>query len=99
MATQRLYVVHGMGSDAVGLVGQITAPIARARGNILDLRQDVLHGLFTIYLVVDLTGSQLTAKKLQTLIDQIGAQTGLQLTASPYRPVARRPERKNLLMI
>ena len=76
MATQRLYVVHGMGSGAVGLVGQITAPIARARGNILDLRQDVLHGLFTIYLVVDLSGSQLTAKKLQTLIDQIGQQTG-----------------------
>ena len=78
---------------------QITAPIARAKGNIVDLRQDVLHGLFTIYMVVDLSGSQLTAKKLQTLIDQIGEQTGLELTASPYRPVARRPDKKNLLMI
>lgn len=99
MATQRLYVVHGMGSDAVGLVGQIAAPIARAKGNILDLRQDVLHGLFTIYMVVDLTGSHLTAKKLQTLIEQIGEQTGLELAATPYRPVARRPDKKNLLMI
>ena len=98
MATQRLYVVHGMGSDAVGLVGHIAAPIARAKGNILDLRQDVLHGLFTIYMVVDLTGSQLTAKKLQTLVDQIGEQTGLELTASPYRPDRPRQDELQFLL-
>ncbi|MEJ2053763.1 MAG: ACT domain-containing protein, partial [Calditrichaceae bacterium] len=59
MSRQRLYIVHGMGNDAVGLVGGITEPIASAGGNIVDLRQDVLHGLFTIYLVVDLTDCEI----------------------------------------
>jgi hypothetical protein len=44
MARQRLYVVWGTGPDAVGLVGRITNPVAAAGGNIVDFRQDVLHG-------------------------------------------------------
>lgn len=49
-----LYIVYGIGPDSVGLIGGITSPIARVGGNIVDMRQDVLHGLFTIFLVVDL---------------------------------------------
>ena len=49
-----LYIVYGIGADSVGLVGAITSPISQVKGNIVDMRQDVMHGLFTIYLVVDL---------------------------------------------
>ena len=99
MANQRLFVVHGMGNDAVGLVGRITAPIARVDGNILDLRQDVLHGLFTIYMVVDLTQSQLQADQLRSMVEDISRDTGLKIAVDPFAPVASGPEKKNLLMI
>ena len=99
MTQQRLFVVHGMGSDAVGLVGRITAPIAQAKGNIQDLRQDVLHGLFTIYMVVDLTRSRLEPEGFLRMIDEISEDTGLRITAQRYSPVPRRPEKQNLLMI
>ena len=59
MSRKNFYIIHGMGNDTVGLVGNITTPIAAKGGNIVDLRQDVLHGLFTIYLVVDLADSEL----------------------------------------
>lgn len=99
MTPQRLYVIHGMGRDEVGLVGRITAPIAQAGGNIQDLRQDVLHGLFTIYMVVDLAESRLDADGLQRMIQQIAADTGLRLTAEQYSPVPRSPDKQSLLMI
>jgi phosphoserine phosphatase len=99
MTQRRFYVVHGMGSDEVGLVGRITQPIAQAGGNIQDLRQDVLHGLFTIYMVVDLTDCELNPDQLRNLMKQVGDETGLQITVEPYSPVPRRPEKQNLLMI
>jgi phosphoserine phosphatase len=88
-----------MGPDEVGLVGRITTPIAQAKGNIQDLRQDVLHGLFTIYLVVDLTDSSLDRPGLEGMVRQIGDETGLRLTVEQYTPVSRRPDKQSLLMI
>ncbi len=99
MTRERLYIVHGMGRDAVGLVGRIAAAIASARGNIVDLRQDVLHGLFTVYLVVDLSGSDLRIEGLQVLVGRLGEDTGLAFSVDAYHPVARSPEKKNLLVI
>ena len=99
MTRQRLYVVQGMGRDEVGLVGRITAPIAQAKGNIQDLRQDVLHGLFTIYLVADLAESSLAQQGFQDMVQQIGDDTGLRLTVEKYSPVSRQPDKQSLLMI
>ena len=91
MNNQQLYIVHGMGSDAVGLVGGITAPIAAAGGNIIDLRQDVLHGLFTIYMVVDLSDGQLEPFALQTILAEISEDTGLSMTIDQYTPSCPSP--------
>lgn len=99
MSRQRLYIVHGMGNDAVGLVGSITTPIASAGGNIIDLRQDVLHGLFTIYMVVDLADCELRFDAFKDIIKSIAEDTGLTLSVDTYHPVARNPEKKNLLII
>ncbi len=99
MTQRRFYVVHGMGRDDVGLVGQITTAIAEANGNIQDLRQDVLHGLFTVYMVVDLANSRLDPEDFPAMIQQISGNTGLRITAEPYMPVPRRPDKQNLLMI
>lgn len=99
MAHERLYIVHGTGPDSVGLVGNITQVVAHQNGNIVDLRQDVLHGLFIIYMVVDLSDSPLHLDTFTTLIQQLGEDTGLELSVKNYSPVARNPEKKNMLVI
>ncbi|MFH0954179.1 MAG: ACT domain-containing protein [Verrucomicrobiota bacterium] len=99
MTRERLYIVHGMGSDAVGLVGRIATAIAEAGGNIVDLRQDVLHGLFTLYMVVDLSGSDLRIEGLQSIVNVLAEDTGLKFSVDKYVPVARSPEKKNILVI
>ena len=97
--SQNLYIVFGTGPDAVGLVEKVTAPVAAIQGNIVDLRQDVLHGLFTLFMVVDLTRATLPAEGVAALVARISEETGLDLAVDRYQPVARGTERRNLLMI
>jgi phosphoserine phosphatase len=99
MTTERLFVIFGAGHDGVGLVGKITTPLAAAGGNIVDLRQDVLHGLFTIYLVVDFQSARVDLEQCRRLAASIAESTALTLTAERFQPVAREPEKKNLLCI
>ncbi|MBU1692945.1 MAG: hypothetical protein KJ726_00240 [Verrucomicrobia bacterium] len=99
MTRERLYIIHGMGRDAVGLVGRIATPVAEAGGNIVDLRQDVLHGLFTLYMVVDLSASRLRIEALQSMVNDLAEDTGLKFSVDKYVPMARSPEKKNILVI
>jgi len=96
---QKLYIIYGIGNDTVGLVGKITSSIAGINGNIIDLRQDVMHGLFTIFLVVDLGASTIQPEELKKLIDDISNQTGLRLSMDKYLPYPRSSEIRNLLLI
>lgn len=99
MTRQRLYVVYGKGCDAVGLVGSITTPVSEAGGNVVDLRQDVLHGLFTILLVVDLAETTMRIDDFTDMVKQIGEETGLELTVDKYNPTPRDPDKENILLI
>lgn len=99
MTKQRLYMVHGMGSNEVGLLGKITTAISSIGGNIYDLKQDVMHGLFTIHLVVDLTDCDIRINKFKNLIRDIAEDTGLELSVNTYYPKTRSTERKYILMI
>ncbi|HPE44906.1 MAG TPA: ACT domain-containing protein, partial [Deltaproteobacteria bacterium] len=93
-----LYIIYGIGADSVGLVGGITSPIAAVRGNIVDMRQDVLHGLFTIYLVVDLGEATVPVKEFRAIVDRISAETGVKLSIERYTPTPRGVEKKNMLV-
>lgn len=99
MARERLFIVHGTGPDRVGLVGSITTPMARAGGNIVDLRQDVLHGLFTIFMVVDLSRTELRVAELTKMVKDIAEDTGLDLRVDTYTPVARQSRRTTMLLV
>ncbi len=99
MTNRRLFMVHGTGRDSVGLVGNITAPIAQVGGSVVDLRQDVLHGLFTIFLVVDLTDSSVDQTAFSELISRIAERTGLRLAVEKYTPIPRNPDKRNMLMV
>lgn len=93
------YILFGTGPDAVGLVQQIATPIAALGGNVIDLRQDVLHGLFTLFLVLDFSDSPAGEAEIADMVARIGEQTGLDLRLDRFQPVARGPERTNLLLI
>lgn len=95
----KLYIVHGIGNDAVGLVGTITTSIAQANGNIVDLRQDVMHGLFSIYLVVDLSASTLTVEAFQKVLRKISEETALKISMDKFTPIPRSAEKTAMLLV
>ena len=97
--TEKLFIISGTGPDAVGLVQQITTPIAAIDGNIIDLRQDVLHGLFTVFLVVDFHRAEKPRDEIDRLVADIAERTGLDLRLDKYQPLARSAEKENLLLI
>ncbi len=99
MTGERLFVIYGAGNDGIGLVGKITTPLAEAGGNIVDLRQDVLHGLFTIYLVVDFAAAGVDLEKCRALTASIAESASLTLSADRFAPVPRSAEKTNLLCI
>ena len=96
---EKLYIIFGTGTDSVGLVQKITTPISTVNGNIIDLRQDVLHGLFTVFLVVDLSAASVSMEEVQQLVKSISEETGLDLAMERYQPIARSAEKRNMLMI
>lgn len=95
----RLHIVYGAGPDSVGLVGRIATPIAQAGGNIVNLRQDVLHGLFTVFLVVDPGTGGLTGEALRRLVAEIGEATELELRVGDHVPAAASTGRCNILLV
>ncbi len=99
MAQSKLYLIHGLGSDSIGLVEKITSPIAASKGNIVDLRQDVMHGLFIINIVADLAEAKISIDDFRKMIEKISDDTGLTLFIDPYRPVPRDPGKNNILFI
>lgn len=96
---EKLYVVYGAGPDSVGLVERITASVAEVGGNIIDLRQDVLHGLFTVSLVVDMGAGTLRLEQFRERMREVSEDTGLDLHTDKYVPAARGVETRKLLLV
>ncbi len=99
MARESLYIIHGTGPDRVGLVGAIAKPIADAGGNIVDVRQDVLHGLFTVFVVVDLAVCELRVAELEEMVRQISEDTELTLKVDDFVPIPRSLNKQSMLMV
>lgn len=99
MEDSRLYIVQGRGDDAVGLVGTLANRVSQVGGNIVDLRQDVLHGLFTLYMVVDLGGSDVRIDDFKTLVAALSEDTGLTLEVDRYFPRPRPLDKRNILLV
>ncbi len=99
MKKERLYAIHGRGNDAVGLVGGLTGPLGQAGANIVDLRQDVLHGLYVIHLVVDTAGTELRLEQLEQLVRHLAEDTGLSLWVEKFHPAPADLDRRHLLVI
>ena len=99
MKNQRLCIIHGIGRDDVGLVDRITSPIAGENGNIIDLKQDVFNGLFTVFMVVDMSGSALSSEGTEALVARIQETTGLTLCVEKYTSTPRNPDKKNFLVV
>lgn len=99
--SREIYVVCGMGRDVTGLVSLVTAIISDTNGNIIDMEEDVFHGLFSIFLTVDLTGAKISGAQFVAKMQAVAHQSGLQIIAEKqqFTPRLRSKRMMRLLLI
>ena len=53
-------IVTVIGEDRVGIIAAVSAILAEAQANIMDISQTVMQDIFTMMMMVDLTGMSTT---------------------------------------
>lgn len=78
---QNRIIVTVVGEDRVGIIAEITTVLAQNNINILDIRQTIMQGFFTMILIADMSSAKINLIDLQKELDQIAEKLNLKITA------------------
>ena len=81
---ENIVVVTVLGRDRPGLVANITKKLAKEGGNIVDIEQSVIRGLFSMFMLVDLENSKKTGKEINKTLSSLGKKLSVNITTTPY---------------
>ena len=73
-------VITVVGKDRVGIIAGISTCLAECNVNILDLSQTIMQDVFTMIMLVDITGSCVNFTELSDKLSAIGQKLGLSVT-------------------
>lgn len=76
-------IISSFGRDVIGLVGLLSSMIAESGGNIVDIVENVTHGYFNIFFVVDLQKLKIPYDQMVERLHSTANQTGLHLVIEP----------------
>lgn len=79
MASAKKAVVTVLGFDRKGIIARVSHVLFERDINILDISQTILDGLFNMVMVVDLSAPTCTFDVLQSDLNALGAELGLQI--------------------
>ncbi|MCI1665666.1 MAG: ACT domain-containing protein [Atopobiaceae bacterium] len=69
-----------LGSDRSGIVAAVTTLLAKHEVNVLDISQTILQGIFTMTMLVDLSGSDVAFADLHEQVEDLSHELGVQVT-------------------
>jgi ACT domain-containing protein len=72
-------IITIIGSDRVGIIAGISAVLAQAQVNILDISQSVIREFFTMIMMVDLAGSPLSFHALRERLTHKGEELSVRV--------------------
>jgi ACT domain-containing protein len=70
-------IVTVIGTDRVGIIAAISAVLAEANVNILDITQTTMQGVFTMIMLVDISQAAVNFEQLASKLKAKGEQLGL----------------------
>ncbi len=76
---KQIMSLSAIGLDSPGLVSKITGRVLGLGGNILDVEENCRRGLFSIFLVIDFTGSRRDPEEIRGSLKRIEEETGLKV--------------------
>ncbi len=72
-------VISVLGCDRVGIIASVTGILAKTNVNILDISQTILQNIFTMIMVVDLSGLTVEFAELGTMLQKAGEELGVEI--------------------
>lgn len=72
-------VITVIGNDKVGIIARVSALLAENGVNILDITQTIMQELFTMVMLVDISGTKVKFTKLADDLAKIGEDMGLEI--------------------
>jgi len=80
---ENLVVITVEGIDKPGIIATVAGEVARQHGNITDLSQTILAGVFVMVLVVDMSGTEGYDVLVEGL-EQVGEEIGMEISVRLY---------------
>ena len=79
-ASENRAIITVLGSDRPGIVAAVAGELSGREANILDISQTILHGIFTMTMLIDLGSADFSELKasLEALSESLGVQINLQ---------------------
>jgi phosphoserine phosphatase len=81
----KIISLSAIGLDSPGLVSKITTKVSELNGNIIDVEEICRRGLFSIFLIIDFSGSDVSMEKITDALSRIGEETGLKMVLGIYQ--------------
>lgn len=72
-------IVTVVGKDQVGIIAAVCTDLAAYDVNVLDIRQTVMEGYFTMMMVVDVAASKHSVGDLAQIMEDKGKAMGLSI--------------------
>ena len=74
-------IVSVVGRDRVGIISGVSAVLAEAHANILDISQSVMEEFFVMIMMVDIEKSDVSFAELKQRLNAKGGEMGLKIDA------------------
>lgn len=73
-------VITVLGKDRVGIIAAVSAILADCNVNILDISQTIMQDMFTMIMLVDVSGMKINFSELSEKLQSKGQELGLSIT-------------------
>ena len=72
-------IITVVGHDKVGIIFKVSEILAKNNINILDISQTIMQNMFTMIMLVDVSGASVSFDKISEILDTLGTELGLSI--------------------
>ena len=76
----QICIVTVTGKDKVGIIAKLSASMAQANINIVDVNQKIMEDFFVMTMACDMAGASLNMKEIHAKLGQIADEMELRIT-------------------
>ena len=73
-------IITVLGEDRVGIIAKVSSLLADEGINILDISQTIMQDVFTMIMLVDISGSTSKISDISEKLDMCGKELGVSIT-------------------